>query len=118
MGVGKPSDLVGAVKRGVDMFDCVLPTRSGRNGQAFVRGGTINIRNAGNAEDLRPLDEQCECYTCKNYSRAYLHHVVKANEIIGAMLMTWHNLKFYQDLMKSLRDGIEKSDLSEAEGWV
>lgn len=118
MGVGKPSDLVGAVKRGIDMFDCVLPTRSGRNGQAFVRGGTINIRNAKYADDLRPLDEQCECYTCKNYSRAYLHHVVRANEIIGAMLMTLHNLKFYQDLMKSLRDGIEKGDLSEAEGWV
>lgn len=118
MGVGKPSDLVGAVKRGVDMFDCVLPTRSGRNGQAFVRGGTINIRNAKYAEDLKPLDEHCECYTCKNYSRAYLHHVVRANEIIGAMLMTMHNLKFYQDLMKSLREGIEKGDLSEAESWV
>lgn len=111
MGVGKPSDIVGAVLRGVDMFDCVLPTRSGRNGQAFVRGGTINIRNAQYAEDMSPLDKDCECYTCKNYSRAYLHHVVRSNEIIGAMLMTLHNLKYYQDLMQQLRTAIESGTL-------
>src|SRR2546430_8439607 len=91
MGVGKPDDIIGAVERGVDMFDCVLPTRSGRNGQAFVRSGTINIKNSAYSEDKRPLDELCNCYTCKNYSRSYLHHLVKAKEILGAMLMTMHN---------------------------
>lgn len=110
MGVGKPDDIIGAVKRGVDMFDCVLPTRSGRNGQAFVRGGSINIRNAKYAEDLMPLDPECTCYVCKHYTRAYLHHVVRVGEIIGAVLMTTHNLFYYQDLMRDIRrkinDGI------------
>jgi queuine tRNA-ribosyltransferase len=107
MGVGKPSDIVGAVARGVDMFDCVIPTRSGRNGQAFVRGGTINIRNAQYGEDLKPLDEECKCRACKNHSRAYIHHLVKSNEILGSMLMTEHNLQYYQDLMRDIRAAIE-----------
>ena len=108
MGVGKPSDIVGAVARGVDMFDCVIPTRSGRNGQAFVRDGTINIRNAKYAEDLDPLDKECECYTCSKFHKAYLHHLVRSGEILGAMLMTWHNLHYYQDLMRDLRLKIEQ----------
>ena len=110
MGVGKPSDIIGAVQRGVDMFDCVLPTRSGRNGQAFVRGGTINIRNAQYAEDNKPLDEKCNCYTCTNHHRAYLHHLVKSKEILGAILMTWHNIQYYQDLMLELRNKILSTD--------
>lgn len=116
MGVGKPDDIVGAVMRGVDMFDCVLPTRSGRNGQAFVRksddvpSGVINIRNARYAEDTAPLDEQCSCPACTHYTRAYLHHLVKAGEIQGAMLMTWHNLQYYQDLMSHLRDIIKSGE--------
>lgn len=111
MGVGKPSDLVGAVMRGVDMFDCVLPTRSGRNGQAFTRFGPINITNAKYAEDLRPLDETCTCPSCKNHSRAYIHHLVRSKEILGAMLMTWHNLHYYQNLMQEMRDAIAKQEL-------
>jgi len=107
MGVGKPDDLVGAVERGVDMFDCVLPTRSGRNGQAFTWNGPINLRNARFAEDASPLDERCPCPACANYSRAYLHHLVKAQEILGAMLMTEHNLYFYQHLMQRMREAIE-----------
>jgi queuine tRNA-ribosyltransferase len=103
MGVGKPDDIIGAVERGVDMFDCVIPTRSGRNGQAFVEGGTINIRNSKHAEDLSPLDEDTICEAHK-YSRAYLHHLVKSGEILGSMLMTWHNLQFYQNLTKKLRE--------------
>jgi len=106
MGVGKPDDIVGAVLRGIDMFDCVLPTRSGRNGQAFTRAGTLNLRNARHADDSLPLDSACACPACRNYSRAYLHHVVKSGEIIAAMLLTWHNLVFYQDLMAELRDMI------------
>lgn len=106
MGVGKPSDIVGAVARGIDMFDCVIPTRSGRTGQAFVRGGTINIRNAKYRDDLRPLDEKCSCYACKNHSRAYLHHLVKSNEILGSMLMSEHNIHYYQDLMRDIREAI------------
>ncbi|MBA4752095.1 MAG: tRNA guanosine(34) transglycosylase Tgt [Sphingopyxis sp.] len=106
MGVGKPDDLVGAVARGVDMFDCVLPTRSGRNGQAFTRDGPINIRNAKFAEDQAPLDADCHCPVCTTWSRAYLHHLVRANEMLGAMLMTQHNLHFYQDLMQGMRDAI------------
>jgi queuine tRNA-ribosyltransferase len=106
MGVGKPDDLVGAVARGVDMFDCVLPTRSGRNGQAFTRGGPINIRNAKFAEDQAPLDADCHCPVCTTWSRAYLHHLVRSNEMLGAMLMTQHNLHFYQDLMQGMRDAI------------
>ena len=103
MGVGKPDDLVGAVERGVDMFDCVLPTRSGRNGQAFTWDGPVNIRNAKHAEDLAPLDEACGCTACRHFSRAYLHHLVKSGEMLGAMLMTEHNLRFYQDLMAAMR---------------
>ncbi|MBE1528891.1 queuine tRNA-ribosyltransferase [Sphingopyxis sp. OAS728] len=106
MGVGKPDDLVGAVARGVDMFDCVLPTRSGRNGQAFTRGGPLNIRNAKFAEDQAPLDADCHCPVCTTWSRAYLHHLVRSNEMLGAMLMTQHNLHFYQDLMQGMRDAI------------
>lgn len=106
MGVGKPDDLVGAVERGVDMFDCVLPTRSGRNGQAFTWNGPLNLRNARFAEDNGPLDDRCACTACAQFSRAYLHHLVKAGEILGAMLMTEHNLFFYQQLMQTMRDAI------------
>ena len=106
MGVGKPSDLVGAVLRGVDMFDCVIPTRSGRNGQAFTSRGTINIRNAAHAEDPSPLDPECACPTCTRYGRAYLHHLDRTKEILGAVLLTWHNLAFYQTLMARLRSAI------------
>ncbi len=106
MGVGKPDDLVGAVERGVDMFDCVLPTRSGRNGQAFTWTGPLNLRNARHAEDTGPLDTRCSCATCASYSRAYLHHLQKSGEILGAMLVTEHNLAFYQQLMQAMRDAI------------
>ncbi len=104
MGVGKPDDLVGAVERGIDMFDCVLPTRSGRNGQAFTWSGPLNLRNARHAEDSGPLDDRCTCATCGSYSRAYLHHLHKSGEILGAMLVTEHNLSFYQQLMAAMRD--------------
>lgn len=106
MGVGKPDDLVGAVLRGVDMFDCVLPTRSGRNGQAFTWAGPLNLRNARHAEDAGPLDPRCACPTCATYSRAYLHHLQKSGEILGAMLVTEHNLSFYQQLMAAMREAI------------
>ncbi|OHD04816.1 tRNA guanosine(34) transglycosylase Tgt [Sphingopyxis sp. RIFCSPHIGHO2_12_FULL_65_19] len=106
MGVGKPDDLVGAVARGVDMFDCVLPTRSGRNGQAFTWDGPLNIRNAKFAEDQAPLDASCGCPVCATWSRAYLHHLVRSGEMLGAMLMTQHNLHFYQDLMQGMRGAI------------
>lgn len=106
MGVGKPDDLVGAVERGIDMFDCVLPTRSGRNGQAFTWHGPLNLRNAKHAEDTGPLDERCACDVCNTYSRAYLHHLQKSGEILGAMLVTEHNLSFYQQLMQAMRDAI------------
>jgi queuine tRNA-ribosyltransferase len=112
MGVGKPDDIVGAVERGIDMFDCVLPTRSGRTGQAFTREGPINIRNAKFAEDTGPLDPACACPTCTTFSRAYLHHLVRAGEILGAMLMTEHNLYFYQALMADLRRAIESDTLA------
>jgi queuine tRNA-ribosyltransferase len=108
MGVGKPADIAGAVLRGVDMFDCVLPTRSGRNGQAFTRSGTLNLRNAMHAKDPGPLDPECNCPACRQFSRAYLHHVVKAGEIIASMLLTWHNLTYYQDLMDALRQAIRE----------
>ncbi len=117
MGVGKPSDIVGAVLRGVDMFDCVIPTRSGRTAQAFVRpeieGGVINIRNAKYREDEKPLDENCGCYACQNHSRAYLHHLTKSQEILSAMLLTEHNLFYYQDLMREIRKAIEDGALEE-----
>ncbi len=109
MGVGKPDDLVGAVERGVDMFDCVLPSRSGRNGQAFTWNGPLNLRNAKHAEDSNSLDDRCKCPTCATYSRAYLHHLVKAGEILGSMLMTEHNISFYQQLMQGMRDAIAES---------
>ena len=113
MGVGKPDDLVGAVERGVDMFDCVLPSRSGRNGQAFTWNGPLNLRNARFAEDQAPLDDRCKCDTCATYSRAYLHHLVKSQEILGAMLMTEHNIAFYQHLMQAMRDAIAAGEFSQ-----
>lgn len=106
MGVGTPADLVGAVARGIDMFDCVMPTRSGRTGRAYTRRGVINIRNARHAEDTRPLDPDCACPACKSHSRAYLHHLFKAGEMLGPMLLTWHNIQYYQDLMRELRAAI------------
>ena len=112
MGVGKPDDIVGAVERGIDMMDCVLPSRSGRTGQAWTRGGQVNLKNARHKDDPRPLDAACGCPACRNYSRAYLHHVVKADEIIGSMLLTWHNLHYYQDLMQGLREAIAAGTLS------
>lgn len=112
MGVGKPDDIVGAVERGVDMMDCVLPSRSGRTGQGWTRRGAVNLRNARHKDDPRPLDEACTCPACRNYSRAYLHHVVKADEIIGAMLLTWHNLHYYQELMAGLRAAIAEGQLA------
>ena len=111
MGVGKPGDIVGAVERGIDMMDCVLPSRSGRTGQLFTRFGVVNIKNARHMDDPRPLDENCTCQTCQNYSRAYLHHVFKAQEIISSMLLTWHNLHYYQELMQGLRDAIVAQNL-------
>jgi len=113
MGVGKPEDLVEGVRRGIDMFDCVMPTRNARNGHLFVTTGVVKIRNAKNKTDTGPLDEQCDCYTCKNYSRAYLHHLDKCNEILGSQLNTIHNLRFYQRVMKGLRDAIEQGKLDE-----
>ncbi len=107
MGAGKPADMVGAVLRGIDMFDCVLPTRSGRTGQAFTSRGPVNIRNARHIEDPRPLDEACACPACRRYSRAYLHHLWRAEEILGQVLLTWHNLRYYQELMAGLRAAIE-----------
>jgi queuine tRNA-ribosyltransferase len=113
MGVGKPDDIVGAVLRGIDMFDCVLPTRSGRNGQAFTWDGALNLKNARHAEDSSPLDPNCHCPACRQFSRAYLHHTVKSGEIIAAMLLTWHNLTFYQDLMAGLRAAIMAGKLGD-----
>lgn len=106
MGVGKPDDIVGAVKRGIDMMDCVLPSRSGRTGQVFTRNGVVNIKNARHADDPRPLDEACRCPACSNYSRAYLHHVFRSQEMISGMLLTWHNLTYFQDIMQGMRDAI------------
>jgi queuine tRNA-ribosyltransferase len=106
MGVGTPADLLGAVRRGIDMFDCVMPTRSGRTGRAYTRRGVINIRNARHAEDDGPLDPDCACPACARHSRAYLHHLFKAGEMLGPMLLTWHNIQYYQDLMAELRAAI------------
>ena len=106
MGVGKPEDLVGAVRRGIDMFDCVLPTRSGRTDQAFTRRGTLNMRNARHRDDPHSIDPDCNCYVCKNYSRGYINHLIMAKEILAAMLLTWHNLHYYQELMQGMRDAI------------
>lgn len=113
MGVGRPDDIVGAVLRGVDMFDCVMPTRSGRTAQAFTARGTINIRNARHREDPRPLEEECDCPLCRNYSRAYIHHLQKCNEVLAVMLLSWHNIRYYQRLMQGLREAIEKGRLKE-----
>jgi queuine tRNA-ribosyltransferase len=115
MGVGKPADIVGAVRRGVDLFDCVLPTRSGRTGQAFTRGGTLNLRNARHADDPMPLDPQCRCPACTGFSRAYLHHLTKAGEILASMLLTRHNLTYYADLMADLRAAIRAGRLAQFE---
>ncbi|MFN3433019.1 MAG: tRNA guanosine(34) transglycosylase Tgt [Sphingomonas sp.] len=112
MGVGKPDDIVGAVERGIDMFDCVMPTRSGRTGQAFTRDGPINLRNAKFGEDQGPLDPECGCPVCATWSRAYIHHLVRAGEILGAMLMTEHNIWFYEALMADLRSAIAASALT------
>jgi queuine tRNA-ribosyltransferase len=115
MGVGKPDDIVGAVLRGIDMFDCVLPTRSGRNGQAFTFAGALNLKNARFADEAAPLEEGCNCPACRQFSRAYLHHVVKSGEIIAAMLLTWHNLAHYQRVMDGLRQAIAQSRLKD---WI
>ena len=112
MGVGKPDDIVGAVKRGIDMMDCVLPSRSGRTGQAFTRRGVVNIKNARYQNDPRPLDEKCRCPACSQYSRAYLHHVFKAQEMISGMLLTWHNLHYFQELMSEMRSAISENRFS------
>jgi queuine tRNA-ribosyltransferase len=113
MGVGKPSDIIRAVAMGVDMFDCVIPTRSGRTGQAFTSNGSINIRNAKYRDDKNPLDEKCLCTACESYSRAYLHHITKAGEILGAMLLTEHNIFYYQNLMRKIRLAIEEKRFNE-----
>ncbi|HEV8078724.1 MAG TPA: tRNA guanosine(34) transglycosylase Tgt, partial [Marinobacter sp.] len=112
MGVGKPEDIVEAVRRGVDMFDCVMPTRNARNGHLFTAEGVIKIRNARHRDDTGPLDATCDCYTCQNFSRSYLHHLDKCGEILGAQLNTIHNLRFYQNLMSGLRGAIERGELS------
>ena len=115
MGVGRPADIVGAVRRGIDMFDCVLPTRGGRTAQAFTRRGELNLRNARHRDDPRPIDERCACPACRHHSRAYLHHLIRAEEILAAMLLTWHNLHYYQDLMRGLRGAIEAGSLDH---WI
>jgi queuine tRNA-ribosyltransferase len=115
MGVGKPDDIVGAVKRGVDMMDCVLPTRSGRTGQAFTRRGVVNIKNARHQDDPRPLDETCSCPACRQYSRAYLHHVFRSQEMISGMLLSWHNIHFFQTIMNEMRDAIANGRFAEWE---
>jgi queuine tRNA-ribosyltransferase len=112
MGVGKPDDIVGAVERGIDMMDCVLPSRSGRTGQAFTRRGVVNMKNARHQDDPRPLDAHCTCPACRQYSRAYLHHVLRSQEIIASMLLTWHNLHYFQELMAGLRGAIAAGQLA------
>ncbi len=113
MGVCKPDDLVGAVARGIDMFDCVLPSRSGRTGQVFTRRGVLNIKNARHQDDPRPLDEACHCPACRGYTRAYLHHLFRSGEILSSMLLTWHNLHFYQDLMAKMRSAIAEGGFAD-----
>jgi queuine tRNA-ribosyltransferase len=108
MGVGKPADLIGAVARGIDLFDCVLPTRSGRTAQAWTAAGPLNLRNQRHADEPEPLEPGCTCPACRAFSRAYLHHLIKAGEILGAMLLTWHNLYYYQTLMADARAAIEQ----------
>jgi queuine tRNA-ribosyltransferase len=117
MGVGTPEDIVAAVRRGIDMFDCVMPTRNARNGFLFTHEGVVKIRNARHRSDEGPLDSRCGCYTCRNYSRAYLHHLDKCNEILGSRLSTIHNLYFYQRLMRKLRDAIEQGTLGDEAGF-
>ncbi len=118
MGVGKPSDIVGGVLRGVDMFDCVIPTRSGRFGRAYVGDGEINIKNACHAEDASPVDTTCSCECCTKYTRAYIHHLFKADEMLGPILLTWHNIHYYQNLMSKIRKAIEEKQFMEfAEGF-
>jgi queuine tRNA-ribosyltransferase len=113
MGVGKPADLIGAIARGIDLFDCVLPTRSGRTAQAWTGAGPLNLRNQRHADDPAPLEPGCTCPACRQFSRAYLHHLVKAGEILAAMLLTWHNLHFYQGLMAEARAAIAAGRLAE-----
>jgi queuine tRNA-ribosyltransferase len=113
MGVGTPEDIVHAVGQGIDMFDCVLPTRNARNGWLFTRHGTVKIRNASHALDPGPLDPECACYTCRNFTRAYLHHLQRVNEILGARLNTLHNLHYYQQLMAELREAIQAGRLAD-----
>ena len=115
MGVGRPAELVGAVRRGIDMFDCVMPSRAGRTAKAFTPRAEINLRNARHRDDPRPLDESCTCPACKHHSRAYLHHLVRSEEVLGAMLLTWHNLHYYQDIMRGLRAAIEARTLGH---WI
>src|SRR5471030_1128301 len=115
MGVGRPADLVGAVRRGIDMFDCVMPTRAGRTAQGFTRRGELNLRNARHRDDPRPIDEHCSCPACTNHSRAYLHHLIRSEEILGAMLLTWHNVHYYQDIMRGLRTAIDGGSLGH---WI
>ena len=123
MGVGTPDDLLQSIARGVDMFDCVMPTRAGRHGQAFTRYGKINLKNARHADDPRPLDETSTCPASRDYSRAYLHHLVKCNEALGGMLLTWNNLSYYQDVMSGARDAISNRRYEDylqetCEGWL
>lgn len=113
MGVGKPKDIVAAVKEGIDMFDCVIPTRSGRNAQAFTREGTMNIKKQQYKTDTKPLDENCSCEACSKYSRAYINHLFRSNEILGPMLLTWHNVQYYQDLMQEIREAISNGTFHE-----
>ena len=115
MGVGKPDDILGAIKRGIDMFDCVLPTRSGRNGQAFTSNGPKNLKNSKFKLEKNPIDELCNCYTCKNFSTAYLHHLIKCKEILGASLITWHNIYFYTKLVKDARLHILNNNFNQFE---
>jgi queuine tRNA-ribosyltransferase len=123
MGVGTPDDILKSVARGIDMFDCVMPTRAGRHGLAYTRRGKVNLRNARHADDPRPLDEESDCPAARDYSRAYLHHLVKSQESLGAMLLTWNNLSYYQRLMQDIRDAIEAGRFTEraaaiTEGWA
>lgn len=123
MGVGTPDDILGAVARGIDMFDCVMPTRAGRHGLAYTRNGRVNLRNARHAEDTAPLDETSSCPAARDYSRAYLHHLVRSNEILGMMLLTWNNLAYYQDLMAGARAAIREGRFADycastREGWA
>ena len=112
MGVGTPDDLVRAVARGIDMFDCVMPTRAGRTGRAFTSGGVLNMRNARHADDSGPIDPDCACPACTRHSRAYLHHLFRCEEMLGPMLLTWHNLAYYQHLMRGLRQAIVAGGLA------